>query len=175
MESRSEGGGSNDAIHNPGGETGGSNGQARLLVKSVMPYDGVGLARGSTNKTIKRGELGVDAQVPPQRHTQFECMNEPPQCQVISAATCTPARSKTRRRAHFARRNPSSTRSFTPNARIMPPLPEEARVHTASLATPSMEYPSNCTHAMRLTCVRAVHRPELARATDHFPAGIRGG
>lgn len=53
--------------------------------------------------------------------------------------------------------------------------PEEARVHTASLATPSMEYPSNCTHAMRLTCVRAVHRPELARATDHFPAGIRGG
>lgn len=48
-----------------GGETGGSNGQARLLVKSVMPYDGVGLARGSTNKTIKRGELGVDAQCHP--------------------------------------------------------------------------------------------------------------
>lgn len=51
-----------------GGQTGGSNGQARPLVKSVKPYDGVGLARGST-KTIKRGELGVDAQCHPAPHS----------------------------------------------------------------------------------------------------------
>lgn len=87
-----------------------------------------------------------------QRHTQFECMNEPPQCQVISAATPQRhARQRDQRHAGVGTLREESFpysffHSFTANARIMPPLPEEARdpgciPHGSPVATLPMGHP----------------------------------